>query len=334
MPNYNGRNFLKTSIHSVLESNHANFELVFVDDCSTDGSFEFVRASFGSDQRLVLARNEANLGAAAAKNKAVALSRGEILIFLDNDTEVEPTLVDELLRALGDESISGAEAKVMDFGQRSMIQHLGVVLVPFTAWALARGGGEIDRGQWDRPEEVLALTTCLAIRKPVFEALGGFDERLMVHSEDIDFSWRMWLARYRTISAPEARVYHKNKSIAERNTMNSNEYEVTFYLERNALRITLKNLGLLRLIISVPEGLAISLALGTISLLRTRSGLRLRAVIRALIWNSRFLKDTLKERGRVQESLRRASDRWILRRITDRRPFAFHIRQYLRASAN
>jgi GT2 family glycosyltransferase len=334
MPNYNGKAFLETCIHSVLESNYESFELVFVDDCSTDGSFVFVRDSFGSDQRVVLARNETNLGAAAAKNRAVSLSRGEILIFLDNDTEIEPSCMDELLRTLVDESVSGAEAKIMDSIQRSSIQHLGVVLIPLTAWALARGGGEIDRGQWDKPEEVLALTTCLAVRRDVFEKVGGFDERLGVHSEDIDFSWRMWLARYRTIAAPAARVYHKNKSIAERKTMNSDEYEVTFNLERNALRITLKNLGFLRVLVSIPEGLAISLTLGTISFLRARSDVRLRAFFRALVWNSCFLRDTLKERAKVQELLRRAPDRWILDRITDRRPFAHHVRRYLWPPAN
>jgi GT2 family glycosyltransferase len=144
----------------------------------------------------------------------------------------------------------------------------------------------------------------------------------------------MWLAGYKTIAAPTARVYHRNKSFVERRKMSSNEYQVTFYLERNALRITLKNLGLLRVLISLPEGLAISFALGTLSFLRTRSGLRLRALIRALIWNSRFLRDTMKERAVVQETLRRVPDRWILERITDRKPFAYHIRRYVRGSPN
>jgi hypothetical protein len=113
--------------------------------------------------------------------------------------------------------------------------------------------------------------------------------------------------------------------------MNGNEYEITFYLERNALRITLKNLALKRALISVPEGLTISFTRAGLTYLRTGSRVRLRALIYAIIWNLKFLKDTLRQRRAVQ-SLRKASDSWISKKIIDQRPLAFHVAQYLRAS--
>jgi GT2 family glycosyltransferase len=329
MPNLNGRSFVETSVASVLKSAYSSFELIFIDDCSTDGSFEFVSDRFASDPRLILLRNERNLGAAAARNRAVSRSRGEILVFLDNDTEVESTWISELMDAFLDQRVSAAQAKIRDFYHRSVIQHVGVCLIPFTAWAVARGGGEVDCGQWDRPDEVLALTTCLAVRRSAFEHVRGFDERLVAYSEDIDFSWRMWLSRLRTIVVPSATVYHRNKTVEERKVMNGNEYEITFYLERNALRITLKNLALERTLISIPEGLIISFTMGGLTCLRTGSGDRLRALIYALVWNVKFLKDTLRQRNMVQ-SLRKASDSWISKKIMDQRSFAFHVARYLR----
>lgn len=330
IPSFNGRPFLETCIGSVLRSDYSDFELIFVDDRSTDGSSEFISHRFASDPRIVIVQNERNLGAAAARNRAVSRSHGEILIFLDNDTEIEPSTIGELVDALNDSTIDAVQAKIMDFERRSVIQHAGVSLVPFTAWAIARGGGEIDCGQWDRPDEVLALSTCLAVRKPAFEEVGGFDERLRVHSEDIDFSWRLWLAGHRTILSPSARVYHKNKSLADRKIMAVDEYKITFYLERNALLMLLKNLSPLESIKYLAIGLITTFIRASVTYAVTGRLERLRASLSAVIWNMKFIEDTLQDRRRVQRSLRRVSDNWLRGKIVDPRPLSFFLRQTLR----
>ncbi len=334
MANFNGRRFVETSVTAVLKSTYPHFELIFIDDCSTDGSSELVREKFASNPRLVIMRNERNVGAAAARNRAVSQSRGGILIFLDNDTEVEPSWMNELVEVLKETGVGAAQAKVIEFDCRSVIQHVGVSLIPFTAWAIARGAGEIDNGQWDRPDEILAMSTCLAVKRSAFDDIRGFDETLGVYSEDIDFSWRLWLAGHKTILAPFAQVYHKTKTIAERKVMNATEYSITLHLERNSLRMLLKNLGLARGLISVPVSTFINLALACLSCMRTRTNTRLIALIHGIAWNVRFLDDTLEERKRVQGSLRRASDAWILEKIVDKRSIVFHVVRHLRFEAN
>lgn len=333
IPNYNGKDFLETCVNSVLLSGYKDFELIILDDGSTDGSYEFALAKYDSTPRIRVVRNNRNTGAAAARNKAVTLSRGEILVFLDNDTEVEPNWLDELAGLLKNEEVDAAQAKVLLFNERRTIQHAGVSLIPHTALVVPRGGGEVDGGVWDRPDEVLALTTCLAVKKPSFIKVGGFDEKLATHSEDIDFSWRMWLAGCRTVLVPSAKIYHRNKSLRERRMMKATEYGITFSLEKNALRMMMKNLGLGEALLALPIGICTSFSLAVLTFLRTRSSTRLRAFLNALAWNTKQLDDTMGERIRIQRSLRKLSDRQVFDIVLDKRSFARHVAEFLGISS-
>ena len=83
MPNYNGGRFLKESIQSVISQTYSNWELLFVDDCSTDDSLELVR-SF-RDERIRIFQNETNSGAAVSRNYALRIAKGKWIAFLDSD---------------------------------------------------------------------------------------------------------------------------------------------------------------------------------------------------------------------------------------------------------
>ncbi len=83
MPNYNGEKYLKETIESVLSQTYPNWELLFVDDCSTDTSVELVR-SF-NDDRIKVYCNESNQGAAASRNRALREANGRWIAFLDSD---------------------------------------------------------------------------------------------------------------------------------------------------------------------------------------------------------------------------------------------------------
>src|SRR3989344_5151286 len=85
--NYNGEDYLGTCLKSVLLSSYKKFELLIVDDGSTDKSLEILDSFAKQDNRLKIFTNGKNLGAAASRNAALAKAKGEIILFLDNDTE-------------------------------------------------------------------------------------------------------------------------------------------------------------------------------------------------------------------------------------------------------
>ena len=83
MPSWNTGNFIAESIQSVINQTYKNWELIIVDDCSTDNTDEVV--SFYKDQRIKYLKNEKNSGAAITRNKALREAQGEWIAFLDSD---------------------------------------------------------------------------------------------------------------------------------------------------------------------------------------------------------------------------------------------------------
>ena len=88
MPNYNSAKYVRDTINSVINQTYPNWELLFVDDCSTDDSVEIVR-SFG-DERIIILKNEKNSGAAVSRNYALREAKGKWIAFLDSDDQWHP----------------------------------------------------------------------------------------------------------------------------------------------------------------------------------------------------------------------------------------------------
>lgn len=84
-PVYNAKKYIDKTIASVQQQSYTNWEMILIDDCSTDGSDAIIKELASSDERLRYYRNEANLGAAQSRNKALLLAKGRYVAFLDSD---------------------------------------------------------------------------------------------------------------------------------------------------------------------------------------------------------------------------------------------------------
>ena len=100
MPNYNSASFIKETIDSVIAQTYQNWELILVDDCSTDNSLEIVRQF--DDGRIKIYQNEVNSGAAVSRNYALRVAEGKWMAFLDSDDLWEPTKLEEQLSFMVD----------------------------------------------------------------------------------------------------------------------------------------------------------------------------------------------------------------------------------------
>lgn len=92
MPVYNSQKFLRRAVDSVLHQSFQDFELIIVDDCSTDGSADILQEYQQQDKRVVIAKTKANLGVANARNEGMKLVQGRFLTFVDSDDYIEPDL--------------------------------------------------------------------------------------------------------------------------------------------------------------------------------------------------------------------------------------------------
>lgn len=210
IPNWNGEQLLPTCLDSLRRQTYTDFETLVVDNGSTDRSRELVSSRY---PEVCMVSLESNRGFAGGVNAGIRVARGQIVVLLNNDTEAEPTWLEELVRALSGESRAGmAASKLRLFGERDKLHSAGdfyrVDGVPGN-----RGVWELDRGQYDdassTPPVFGACAGAAAYRREVFDRIGVFDQDLGSYCEDVDLNWRARLAGYDCVYAPRAVVYHR-----------------------------------------------------------------------------------------------------------------------------
>jgi GT2 family glycosyltransferase len=205
--NYNGRELLEVILPSLAAQDYPDFEMVVVDNGSTDDSLDYLRERW-PQVRLVDVGGE-NTGVAAALNLAVSSCRGELVALLNNDIELDPRWLSELVLCLDRHPPAGMVAcKLMRYRQRDVFDGAGNVFMrSATGWQ--RGQGQRDVGQFEEEEEVFAPTAGAALyRSQAFEQVGPFDESLWAYFEDVDWGLRAQLAGLRCWYAPKAVAFH------------------------------------------------------------------------------------------------------------------------------
>src|SRR5262249_23851004 len=154
------------------------FHVVVVDNGSEDGSAEMVLEWVSRfPVPLHLIQNKTNLGFCAANNQGIAQSESEFIALLNNDAEADPgwlAALDESMSA--NDEFGMTASKILVWENPTIIDKVGHLIYP-DGQNRGRGSGEIDRGQYDRDEEVLWPDGCAALyRRAMLDEIGGFDE--------------------------------------------------------------------------------------------------------------------------------------------------------------
>jgi GT2 family glycosyltransferase len=232
--NWNGKHLLRECLDSVLEQSDRDFEILVVDNGSTDGSAEFIRAGYGDRVRLVPL--EKNLGFSGGNNVGIGLARGRWVVFLNNDTRVDSRWLEELHAAAGRyPDVPVFACKVLNYFRRDEIDTVGHLLYPD---GISRGRGRLekDTGQYDQEEEVIFPSGCAAAyRKDLLEAIGGFDESFFAYGDDTELGLRARLYGARCLLVPKAVVYHKYSA-----TTGSYSVFKAYQVERNRVWVLFK----------------------------------------------------------------------------------------------
>ena len=208
IPTRNGRHLLGRCIESVLgRTVYSNYELVVVDNQSDDpATLEFLSTLPG---RVLRYPHEFNYP--RQLNLAAASVECDLLVFLNNDTEVATAdWLDRLIEQAMRPEV-GAVGPRLRFPNGD-VQHEGILI---GAW---RGhANSIEWGNWwrmgDLARDVSAVTgACMATRPGVYWRVGGYDERLRVAYNDVDFCLRLHQAGYQVVFEPDAELYHAEGS--------------------------------------------------------------------------------------------------------------------------
>lgn len=322
--NRNGIEFVDACLRSVLSSDYPEFEVIFVDNASSDGSLEYVKDTFGLDKRLLFVENSSSVGPAVGRNNGIAVAKGKYIAFLDNDTEVDVLWLIELVNVLEqDASIGAAQSKLLKSDQRDVFDYAGDYLTPF-GFLSERARGAKDAGQFDYVVDIFsAKSAACLIRKDVLDRIGGFDEDFYMYLEETDLCWRVWLAGYRVVFIPNSRVYHAYGTKKKATKEHYPEYTVRYYGCRNYISTLLKNLGNINLIKILPLHVFSMSALSVMFILKGRIRDFL-WIQKAIFFNIFNIASLLKKRFFIQRDIRKVKDSCIMQKIMIRRPLSYY----------
>ena len=231
--NWNGKQHLKTCLSSLEKQIFRDFEIILVDNGSTDGSVDLVRELFPNIRLISL---KTNLGFCAGNNVGIKSAKGDLIALLNNDTEVHPNWLEQLYEATQKSDAGFFASKMLLFDKRDIIDSAGDEFHT-SGFAAKRGWLQPDGLEYDYEKIVFGACAGAALyRREMLTKIGLLDEDFFANGEDVDLSFRANLFGYMCLYVPTAKVYHKGGSTIGQ-TGN------WFYLmRRNQIWIVIKNL--------------------------------------------------------------------------------------------
>jgi hypothetical protein len=314
--NYNGLKFVEQCLRSVLVSDYPSFEIIVVDNASTDGSYELLRQSFGKIVNVRIMRNERNLGFAEGSNVGYRNSRGDIIAFLNVDTVVERTWLTELVHALIlDQRVGAVLSRQMSLRNKTQLESLGAYMDPLgfvypRAWWV---GEQSSPHREEEDEPFYPDGASMALRRSVLEevAIDGqpFDGAYFFYFEDNDLGWRLRLRGYRILCVPTSIVYHYRGGSAGE----TSSYLRTFSFAKNRLMTLVKNYSLLSIVRYLP--LVILLEIPRLVTLLPESPASSLAKLKAYWWCLSNFRVIWRKHEYVQSRIRTAPDSEVVRHM-------------------
>lgn len=250
--NYNGLKHLQECLGSLRDQEFRDFEVVLVDNASRDESVEFVRQNF-PEVRIVLSTS--NLGFTGGNNLGIAHCTGEFVLFLNNDTRVEPGAIGSLAKAI---------RKYPDYRvfACALLKYSNPTLLDSGGDTLYRAGffmtfAGCPAAPFSRPREVLsACAGAAAYPRELLNRLGGFDDDFFLLFEDMDLSMRARHLGAKILFVPDARILHKGSATIGDAVSTGKLY----YCTRNLVPLLLKNFPVTTLLGFAP-GMLLNLGL-------------------------------------------------------------------------
>lgn len=208
---WNAIEYLKKCLSSVFVQTYSNFEVIFVDNGSVDGSTDFVQANFPAARLVPM---DKNYGFAKANNIGMEMALKEktpYILLLNVDTIVEENFLKELvIAAESDSAIGCCQPKMLSMDDPKIIDAVGITLKK-NCTAIQLGYGEKDTGEYNQLKEVFGVNAGAAFYKSeMLEQIGLFEEECFSYYEDVDLALRARLKDWKCMYVPQAVVYHKH----------------------------------------------------------------------------------------------------------------------------
>ena len=203
--NYNAGNLLLNCVDSVFKSTYPNFEVLVVDNISTDNSHVVCKKKF---EKIHLIENKENLGYCEGNNVGIRNANGEFVVILNPDTIVEPNWLNHLMSAYNEFGEGLYQPKFFSLNEKHVLQSTGNMLHIF-GFGFAKDKGKIDDEKMESVEKInYASGTCLFTSKIVLDKIGLLDPFLFLYHDDLDLGWRAAHIGINSFYVPKSIIYH------------------------------------------------------------------------------------------------------------------------------
>jgi GT2 family glycosyltransferase len=241
--NWNGKHFLARFLPQLLaHTSGPNVSFAVIDNGSTDGSVDFLRAHFPSITLICL---DKNYGFTGGYNRGLQQLKADYYVLLNSDVAVTENWLQPLLALMEhDAGVGACMPKICACEAPGFFEYAGAAggFIDKYGYPFCRGRilshVEPDEGQYDGTRAVFWATgACMMVRAELYHRLGGFDALFFAHMEEIDLCWRMQAAGYKIMCTPQAVVFHVGGG-----TLPNNHPQKIYLNHRNSLYLLYKNL--------------------------------------------------------------------------------------------
>lgn len=313
--NWNGKRWLDKLLASVFSQTYKNYEVIFVDNASTDDSVEYIKKHF-PETRII--KRDSNGGFAAGNNTGIEAAQGAWILMLNTDTWIEPNFLEKLYefaQTTGYDIVGPKEAPYENGETR-----------PAYVTTIDPMGHPVTRyGDHYGPKNSVYLSgVCALFKKELYFETGGMDENFFMYFEEIDWFWRMILLGKSFGQDSSLEVHHAGAGSGQTGL----SYRNFLWRNENTLQMLLKNYSAYSLIIIIPLYIVQNI-LEMLVLALIGKGQIAKSYYEGWKFNLNHLSRTLKERQKVQ-AMRVYSDISVLRRMYLGPGKLQHLMQFLR----
>ncbi len=206
--NYNAEKYQNDAIRSIKAMDYSNYEIIIVDNNSTDNSIAILKSEF---KDIIVVKMKDNLGVAAGNNAGIKLAikrNAEYILLINNDVEVSPSLLKILVENASERIMT--IPKIYYYDKRNIINTIGGCVDWDTGDVFYYGTNAPDCDRFSYKRYVgIAATCCMLIHKNVFKSVGLMDPKYFMYYDDTDFCVRAEKKGYKILYVPEAKMWHK-----------------------------------------------------------------------------------------------------------------------------
>ena len=320
--NWNGREWLKDCLDSLLLQTHRHFEIILVDNGSKDDSCDFV-SKFYPD--VVIVKTSENLGFAGGSNLGIKRAKGDFVLLLNNDTKADSNLLEILLTAVDEiPNLGAVNPRIVLMNEPDKLDNCGSYWTSSTFLYHYGFGCDRDLDEFKRPRPVFYNNgSAMLVKKELLDEYGLLDEDFWCYNEEGDLCHRLWLAGYECWYYPRTTVLHAKGSTSSR----FDSSVVQFHNYKNRLLTYSKNFEFSTLLWVIPVHVTLNTLLSFYWLLHGNVDHFL-AVHKATLWSLINIRKTISKR-RVVQSIRVKRDRELFNTIKLNPPWWQYVRRML-----